>query len=100
LSTKASVAKINGLLSDYGEIILGRQGIPLREKGVHIISLVVEGHTDQINALTGKIGKLEGVEIKSILTKHKENRDEHTRERETFYRQGEAIQSDRRPITE
>ncbi len=88
LSAKTSVPKINTLLSEYGELILGRQGIPLRDKGINIISLVVEGNTDQINALTGKIGKLEGAEVKSILTKYKENRDEQTGEGQTFYRQG------------
>lgn len=76
------------LLSEYGDLILGRQGIPLRDKGINIISLVVEGSSDQINALTGKIGKLEGAEVKSILTKFKENRDEPTREGRAFYRQG------------
>jgi putative iron-only hydrogenase system regulator len=71
--SKWAVSKINFLLSEYSELILGRQGIPLRDRGVNIISLVVEGNMDQINALTGKIGKLEGVEVKSILTKYKEN---------------------------
>jgi len=68
---------MNALLSDYSEIILGRQGIPLRDKGINIISLVIEGSTDRINALTGKIGKLEGVEVKSILSRYKEDRDGH-----------------------
>lgn len=61
------------MLSEYSDMILGRQGIPVREKGIHIISLVIEGSTDQINALTGKIGKLEGAEVKSILTKYRED---------------------------
>jgi putative iron-only hydrogenase system regulator len=61
------------LLSEYSDMILGRQGIPIREEGIHIISLVIEGSTDQINALTGKIGKLEGAEVKSILTKHRKD---------------------------
>ena len=60
-------------MSEYSELILGRQGIPLRDRGINMISLVVEGNTDQISALTGKIGKLEGAEVKSILTKYKEN---------------------------
>ncbi len=64
--------RVNTLLSEYAEIILGRQGIPIRDHGINIISLVVEGNTDQINALTGKIGKLEGVEVRSILTKYRE----------------------------
>lgn len=54
-------------------MILGRQGIPIRSEGINIISLVVEGTTDQINALTGKIGKLEGAEVKSILTKYRKD---------------------------
>lgn len=49
----------------------------MRDKGISIISLVIEGSTDRINALTGKIGKLEGVEVKSILTKYKEDGDVH-----------------------
>ncbi len=64
--------RVNTLLSEYSEIILGRQGIPIRDHGINIISLVIEGNTDQINALTGKIGKLEGVEVRSILTKYRE----------------------------
>ncbi len=64
--------RVNTLLSEYSEIILGRQGIPIRDHGINIISLVIEGDTDRINALTGKIGKLEGVEVKSILTKYRE----------------------------
>ncbi len=48
----------------------------MRDKGVNIISLVIEGSTDQINALTGKIGRLDGAEVKSILAKYKEDRHE------------------------
>lgn len=64
--------RVNTLLSEHSEIILGRQGIPIRGHGINIISLVIEGDTDRINALTGKIGKLEGVEVRSILTKYRE----------------------------
>jgi len=66
------VPRVNTLLTEHSEIILGRQGIPIRDHGINIISLVIEGDTDRINALTGKIGKLEGVEVKSILTKYRE----------------------------
>ena len=65
--------RINTLLSEYSDLVLGRQGIPIREEGIHIISLVIEGSTDQINALTGKIGKLDGAEVKSILTKYRKD---------------------------
>lgn len=76
LTMKKSVSKINALLSEYSSIILGRQGIPIRDQGVHFISIVVNGTNDQISALTGKIGKLEGTEVKSILTKYRENVNE------------------------
>ena len=46
--------------------------------GISIISLVIEGTTDKINALTGKIGRLDGVEVKSILSKYKEDRHDDT----------------------
>ncbi|MBN2545175.1 MAG: iron-only hydrogenase system regulator [Spirochaetes bacterium] len=67
---------LNSIFSSYNEIILGRQGIPLRDKGIQVISLIVEGTNDQISALTGKIGKLEGIQVKSVLTTYKENTDE------------------------
>jgi putative iron-only hydrogenase system regulator len=73
LNQKTSVPRINALLSEYSELILGRQGLPLRDRGVNVISLVVEGTTDRINALTGKMGKLDGVEVKSILSRQKED---------------------------
>jgi putative iron-only hydrogenase system regulator len=69
VTEKNSVSSLNALFSDYSDIVLGRQGLPLRDKGVHIISLIVEGTTDQIGALTGKAGRLVGVQVKSVLTK-------------------------------
>jgi putative iron-only hydrogenase system regulator len=80
ITDKRSVPKINSLLTEYSEIIYGRQGIPLRDKGVNVISLVVDGNTDQISALTGKIGQLKDVEVKSILTKFKEGSNESKNE--------------------
>jgi hypothetical protein len=57
----------------YGGIVLGRLGLPLRDKGVNVISLIVEGSTDEIGALTGKAGKLPGVRVKSVLTTYRED---------------------------
>lgn len=67
---KDAVDEINGILSKYSSIIIGRQGIPLREKGISVINLVLEGTTDAISSLSGKIGKLNGVQVKSVLTKY------------------------------
>jgi len=72
IENKEKVKILNSILNDYSEMILGRQGLPLREKGIHVISLIIEGSTDDIGALTGKIGKLDGVQVKSVLTKFKE----------------------------
>jgi putative iron-only hydrogenase system regulator len=76
IEKKDHVDKMNTLLSEYSDNILGRQGLPIRDKGIHIISLVVEGTTDQIGALAGKIGKLQGVQVKSVLTRYQEKIDE------------------------
>ena len=76
---KASVPAVNSLLSEYSSIILARQGLPLRHRNISVISLVVEGSNETISALTGKIGRLEDVEVKSILTKF---REEHNHEQE------------------
>jgi putative iron-only hydrogenase system regulator len=61
--------KLNKVLSDHGDIIVGRMGIPYKERGLCVISLIVDGTTDEIGALTGKLGSLPGVKVKSALTK-------------------------------
>jgi putative iron-only hydrogenase system regulator len=71
VENKESVEKLNTILSDHSLVILGRQGLPLRDKGISVINLIIEGTTDQISNLTGKIGRLEGVQVKSVLTKYK-----------------------------
>lgn len=59
--------QINRIISDHAEMIIGRQGLPLRERAYSVISLVLEGTTDDLGSLTGKIGKIQGVRIKSVL---------------------------------
>jgi len=87
LITEASaVSPLNELLHAYGHLVLGRQGLPLREKGVSVISLIVEGSTDDIGALTGKAGKLPGVLVKSVLTAYREEGDDGEPERGTIPR--------------
>jgi len=61
--------KLNKILSDHGDIIVGRMGIPYKERGLCVISLIVDGTTDEIGALTGKLGSLSGAKVKSALTK-------------------------------
>lgn len=62
-----TVDLINKIISEHADMIIGRQGIPLRERGYSVISLVLEGNTDELGSITGKIGKIPGVRIKSVL---------------------------------
>ena len=62
-------AEINQLISDFSDIIMCRQGLPFHERPVAVISLIVEGTPDRINALTGRLGRLVGVDSKAVLTK-------------------------------
>jgi putative iron-only hydrogenase system regulator len=68
----ASIQAINALLTEYSSIVLARQGLPIRNRDIHVISLIIEGTTEIISALTGKIGRFKNVEVKSILTKYTE----------------------------
>lgn len=61
------IQRINQIISEHSELILGRQGIPLRERSKNVISLVLEGDTDRMGSLTGKLGRLPGVKVKSVL---------------------------------
>ena len=66
---KDHVQELNEILTRHAHVILGRQGIPVREKGISIISLVIEGTLDEINTLTGQLGRLEGLTAKVVLAK-------------------------------
>jgi putative iron-only hydrogenase system regulator len=61
--------KVNEILSEYGECIVARVGLPYRERKCCVITLIVDAATDEIGAMTGKLGALEGVSVKSALSK-------------------------------
>lgn len=63
-----SVSALNNLLHEYGEYIIGRMGIPYRQKKINIISIAMDGPQDTINALSGKIGRLKGISSKTIYS--------------------------------
>ena len=63
-----SVEQLNALLHEYREYIVGRMGIPYREKSVYIISVAIDAPQDKINALSGKIGRLKGITAKTIYS--------------------------------
>lgn len=62
-----NVQKINNILSEHNEVIVGRMGIPYRERGISVISLIIDGSTDEIGAMTGKLGNLKGVKVRTAL---------------------------------
>ena len=62
------VEKLNGILHEYGEWIIGRMGIPYRKRRVSIISIALDAPQNTISALAGKIGKLPGVSVKTAYS--------------------------------
>ena len=60
-----STPELNKLLHEYGSYIIGRMGLPYRERNVHIISVAIDAPQDVINALSGKIGRLDGSTAKT-----------------------------------
>ena len=63
-----SVETLNGILHEYGEFIIGRMGIPYRKRKVSIISIALDAPQNTISALSGKIGKLPGVGVKTAYS--------------------------------
>lgn len=62
-------SKINGILSEFGDFVIGRMGIPYKQKSVFIISVAVDAPAEVINTITGKIGQLSGVSAKTLMSK-------------------------------
>ena len=63
-----SVSRLNEILHEYGEHIIGRMGIPYREKGINIISIAIDAPQDVISSLAGKVGRLDGVQAKTAYS--------------------------------
>lgn len=64
-----AVPRMNELLHEYAHYIIGRMGIPYEKRGVSIISVAVDAPADVISALSGKVGRLEGISTKTIYSK-------------------------------
>ena len=70
LESRDSVDELNHLLSQYGEYVIGRMGIPYREKCIHFISVALDAPNNVISALSGKLGMLPGISTKTIYGKN------------------------------
>ncbi len=66
---KNSVETLNSLLHEYNNYIIGRMGIPYKEKDICVISIAVDAHEDIISALSGKIGRINGISSKTLYSK-------------------------------
>ena len=63
-----SVEQLNALLHEYGHDIIGRMGIPYRERSINIVSIAIDAPQDVISALAGKIGNLDGISVKTAYS--------------------------------
>ncbi|BAH05144.1 TM1266 family iron-only hydrogenase system putative regulator [Clostridium kluyveri] len=60
---------VNSILHSFSDIIVGRLGIPYREKNISVISIIVDGTSDEISSMTGKLGRINGINVKTAITK-------------------------------
>lgn len=74
----SSVTALNELLHQYGEYIIGRIGVPYRKRGVNIISVALDAPSDIISALSGKLGRLDGVTAKTVYAPESSIRKDET----------------------
>lgn len=68
IGNREAAPGVNAIISKHSDIVIGRLGLP-RTEGMSLINLVVEGTTDEIGSLTGQLGKLDGIEVKSAVLK-------------------------------
>jgi putative iron-only hydrogenase system regulator len=65
---KKSAGQVNQVLTEFGDLIMGRMGVPHLEEDHSVITLIVRATTDEVGSLTGKLGQIEGVSVKSAMT--------------------------------
>ena len=70
-----SAEKINSILHEYAQDILGRMGVPYQKRGISVISIIIDAPQPVISALSGKLGKLEGISTKALYSNVMENID-------------------------
>ena len=65
-----AVEAVNNLLHQYADKIVGRMGLPYRDRGVNVISVIIDAPADDISALAGKLGKIDGISAKTMQSKY------------------------------
>ncbi len=76
IENKDYVEQLNEVISGYSQLVVGRIGLPLSIRKISLISLILEGFPDQINSLAGKLGKIPGIRVKSMVIKYSEEEAE------------------------
>lgn len=76
VENNSATARINEILSEYNQYIIGRMGLPYRKRGISIISIAVDAPQNDISAMTGKLGRLEGVTVKTAYSNYIFTEDE------------------------
>lgn len=68
VENREAAVRLNDILHEYGSYIIGRMGIPYRERKINILSVAMDAPQDVVSALSGKIGKLPGVSVKTVYS--------------------------------
>lgn len=76
IENRESSKKLNEILHEYGEFIVGRMGIPYRKRNISVISIIIDAPSDTISALSGKLGMIPYINIKTVYSKLSSNDDE------------------------
>ncbi len=66
---QSAAPEVNKILHEYSEIIIGRMGIPYKERGISLISVALDAEPDVISSLTGKLGRIAGVSVKAAISR-------------------------------
>ena len=69
IEDKSSISKVNSIISQHADIIIARQGLPVSNREISLISIVLEGDTDMIGSLSGQLGRINGIRVKSLVMK-------------------------------
>lgn len=65
----SAAEEVNAVLHEFARLVVGRMGLPYREREVSVISLIVDGESDEISALTGRLGRIRNISVKTALTR-------------------------------
>ena len=69
IDEQAASVEVNNVLHEYNDIIIGRMGIPYKERGISLISVALDATPDRISSLTGRLGQIGGVSVKAAISK-------------------------------